>query len=105
MRATTRSTSRQLTSAHRIVFRSNGGNDTIVGTLREQDVIELEPGRTAGRVRVGRRTRTALPASTSGTHKMTFTVRGGTQADPLRDPVPTEPEDADAIPVTTPDGT
>ncbi len=30
-----------------IVFRSNGGNDTIVGTLRPQDVIELEPGRTA----------------------------------------------------------
>ncbi|MCB5174238.1 cadherin-like domain-containing protein [Microvirga sp. SM9] len=33
-----------LTSAHRIVFRSNGGNDTIVGTLRAQDVIELPPG-------------------------------------------------------------
>jgi Ca2+-binding RTX toxin-like protein len=33
-----------LQSAHRIVFRSNGGNDTIVGTLREQDVIELAPG-------------------------------------------------------------
>ncbi|MDH4440131.1 MAG: peroxidase family protein [Rhizobium sp.] len=29
----------QLTSAHRIVFRSNGGNDTIVGTLRPQDVV------------------------------------------------------------------
>ena len=35
-----------LTSAHRIVFRSNGGNDTIVGTLRAQDVIELPPGMT-----------------------------------------------------------
>ncbi|MVS98837.1 peroxidase family protein [Devosia marina] len=33
-----------LTSAHRIVFRSNGGNDTIVGTVRPQDVIELAPG-------------------------------------------------------------
>lgn len=32
-----------LTSAHRIVFRGEGGNDTIVGTLRPQDVIEL-PG-------------------------------------------------------------
>ena len=32
-----------LTSAHRIVFRGEGGNDTIVGTLREQDVIDL-PG-------------------------------------------------------------
>ncbi|MFN3720228.1 MAG: peroxidase family protein, partial [Rhizobium rhizophilum] len=29
----------QLASAHRIVFRSNGGNDTIVGTLRPQDVV------------------------------------------------------------------
>lgn len=33
-----------LSSAHRIVFRSNGGNDTIVGTLRPQDVIELPAG-------------------------------------------------------------
>ncbi|WP_404862633.1 peroxidase family protein [Georhizobium sp. MAB10] len=35
-----------LTSAHRIVFRSNGGNDTIVGALRPQDVIELPAGTT-----------------------------------------------------------
>jgi Ca2+-binding RTX toxin-like protein len=35
-----------LDSAHRIVFRSNGGNDTIVGTLRPQDVIELLDGET-----------------------------------------------------------
>ena len=35
-----------LTSAHRIVFRSNGGNDTIIGTLRPQDVIELPDGAT-----------------------------------------------------------
>ncbi|WP_417584377.1 peroxidase family protein [Pelagibacterium sp.] len=33
-----------LQSGHRIVFRSNGGNDTIVGTLRPQDVIELPEG-------------------------------------------------------------
>jgi Ca2+-binding RTX toxin-like protein len=30
-----------LTSAHRIVFRSNGGNDTIIGALQAEDVIEL----------------------------------------------------------------
>ena len=36
-----------LQSAHRILFRSNGGNDTIVGTLRPQDVIELPAGATA----------------------------------------------------------
>jgi Ca2+-binding RTX toxin-like protein len=35
-----------LQSAHRIVFRSNGGKDTIVGALRAQDVIELPPGKT-----------------------------------------------------------
>ncbi|VVS97178.1 peroxidase family protein [Rhizobium sp. EC-SD404] len=35
-----------LTSAHRIVFRSNGGNDTIVGALRPQDVIQLPAGTT-----------------------------------------------------------
>ncbi len=34
----------QLQSAHRILFRSNGGNDTIVGTLRPQDVVELPNG-------------------------------------------------------------
>ncbi|HCO54869.1 MAG TPA: heme peroxidase [Pelagibacterium sp.] len=35
-----------LQSEHRIVFRSNGGNDTIVGALRPQDVIELPEGTT-----------------------------------------------------------
>lgn len=33
-----------LVSDHRIVFRSNGGNDTLIGTLRPQDVIELPEG-------------------------------------------------------------
>jgi Ca2+-binding RTX toxin-like protein len=33
-----------LNSAHRIVFKSNGGSDTIVGTLRPQDVVELPQG-------------------------------------------------------------
>jgi Ca2+-binding RTX toxin-like protein len=33
-----------LSSAHRVVFRSNGGSDTIVGTIRPQDVVELAPG-------------------------------------------------------------
>ncbi|MDI4664211.1 calcium-binding protein [Xanthobacter autotrophicus] len=30
----------QLTSAHRVVFRSNGGNDTVIGTPRPQDVFD-----------------------------------------------------------------
>ena len=33
-----------LTSAHRIVFKSNGGNDTIIGALQAEDVIELPAG-------------------------------------------------------------
>ena len=33
-----------LASEHRIVFRSNGGNDTLIGSLRPQDVIELPVG-------------------------------------------------------------
>ena len=35
-----------LSSAHRIVFKSNGGHDTIIGNLRDQDVIELPDGAT-----------------------------------------------------------
>ena len=33
-----------LQSAHRVVFRSNGGNDRLLGTLRPQDVIVLAAG-------------------------------------------------------------
>jgi Ca2+-binding RTX toxin-like protein len=33
-----------LTSVHRILFRSGGGEDTIVGTLRDQDVVEIPEG-------------------------------------------------------------
>ena len=36
-----------LQSAHRIVFHANGGHDTLVGTLRTQDVIDLGPGLTS----------------------------------------------------------
>ncbi len=33
-----------LNSAHRIVFHANGGNDTLLGNLRPQDVIQLSAG-------------------------------------------------------------
>lgn len=33
-----------LASAHRILFRSAGGQDTIIGTLRSQDVVEIPEG-------------------------------------------------------------
>lgn len=35
-----------LASAHRIVFRPGGGNDTLIGALRPQDVIVLPPNTT-----------------------------------------------------------
>jgi hypothetical protein len=34
----------QLGSAHRIVFDTNGGQDTVVGTLRPQDIVNQSPG-------------------------------------------------------------
>jgi Ca2+-binding RTX toxin-like protein len=60
-----------LQSAHRILFRSNGGYDTIVGTLRPQDVIELAPGQdlsTYSLVDKGNGTK----SFTNGTHSITF---------------------------------
>jgi hypothetical protein len=61
-----------LSSAHRIVFRSNGGNDTIVGNIRPQDVVELAPGQdisTYTLVDNGNGTQSL----TNGAHSITFT--------------------------------
>lgn len=61
-----------LSSAHRIIFRSNGGNDTIVGNVRPQDVIELAPGEDVSSytlVNNGNGTHTY----SNGTHSITFT--------------------------------
>ncbi|TXN09141.1 calcium-binding protein [Methylobacterium sp. WL103] len=63
-----------LTSAHRIVFRSNGGNDTVVGTLREQDVIELAPGATVGDY--ASTTVNGMTTLSNGTHAITFASSG-----------------------------
>ncbi|MFC5068709.1 peroxidase family protein [Flaviflagellibacter deserti] len=64
-----------LTSAHRIVFKSNGGNDTIVGTMRPQDVIELADGQSLANY-----TTTVNPNGTTtlsnGTHSITFASNG-----------------------------
>ena len=38
---------RGLNSDHRVVFRSNGGNDTILGDLRPQDIVEMPDGATS----------------------------------------------------------
>jgi len=61
-----------LQSAHRILFRSNGGNDTILGDLRPQDVVELAPGGDVSNYALtdnGNGTQTL----SNGTHSITFT--------------------------------
>lgn len=60
-----------LSSAHRIIFRSNGGQDTIVGALRPQDVIEIPTAANPAdyaETDNGDGTRTL----SSGTHSITF---------------------------------
>ncbi|MEH7876849.1 peroxidase family protein [Rhizobium laguerreae] len=65
-----------LTSAHRIVFKSNGGNDTIVGTLRPQDVIELPAGTTADDY-VVTTDENGVTTMTGSEHSIHFTSEGG----------------------------
>ena len=87
-----------LGSAHRIVFRSNGGNDTIIGTMRPQDVIELPDGMTIGdfEVTIGEDGLTTL---VSDGYSITFTAPDGMPAfgdDPVEDPVDDE-DDGDTV--------
>lgn len=65
-----------LGSAHRIVFRSNGGNDTIIGNLRPQDVIELPDGATAADYTTTTDAN-GVSTMTNGTHSVTFTAPSG----------------------------
>ncbi len=68
-----------LQSAHRIVFRSNGGNDTIIGQLRPQDVVELADGQdisTYSMVENGDGTQRL----TNGQHSITFMGAAAPQA-------------------------
>lgn len=85
-----------LTSAHRIVFRSRGGNDTIVGTLRPQDVIELEPGRTVDEYEWEDH-EDGTTTITAGVHRITFRCEDGVRptlneaAAPVDPQQPTDP--------------
>ncbi len=65
-----------LTSAHRIVFRSNGGHDTIVGTMRPQDVIELPDG-AAPEDYESTPDENGVTTMTNGTHSIRFTAPEG----------------------------
>jgi Ca2+-binding RTX toxin-like protein len=61
-----------LTSAHRIVFRSNGGNDTIIGALQAEDVIELPEGSDISTYNLVENENGTKTIS-NGTHSVTFT--------------------------------
>jgi Ca2+-binding RTX toxin-like protein len=65
-----------LTSAHRILFRSNGGNDTIVGTLRPQDVVELPEGASIDDYEVTTNAN-GVTTMTSGDHSICFVAPDG----------------------------
>lgn len=65
-----------LSSAHRIVFRSNGGNDTIVGTLRPQDVIELPDGAVPEDY-TSTTDANGVTTMSNGTHSICFTAPDG----------------------------
>jgi Ca2+-binding RTX toxin-like protein len=61
-----------LTSAHRIVFKSNGGNDTIIGALQAEDVIELPEGADLSTYELVENPDGTKTIS-NGTHSVTFT--------------------------------
>ena len=63
-----------LHSAHRIVFRSNGGNDTILGALRPEDVIELPNGASLSDYTSA--TVNGVTTLTNGNHSITYTAAG-----------------------------
>jgi len=65
-----------LLSAHRIVFKSKGGNDVIIGALRPQDVIELADGKTLDDYNATINTNGSTTLS-SGGHSVTFFSTGG----------------------------
>ena len=61
-----------LQSAHRIVFKSNGGNDIIVGNLRPQDVVELPSGQDLSTYSL-QNAGNGLMTYTNGSHSISFT--------------------------------
>ncbi|WP_436071322.1 peroxidase family protein [Devosia sp. LjRoot3] len=63
-----------LSSAHRIVFRSNGGHDTIIGTLRPEDVIELPIG--ADPAEYTSSTTDGVTTLTNGQHSISYVATG-----------------------------
>src|SRR5690606_25685435 len=67
---------RSLQSDHRIVFKGAGGNDTVLGTLRPRDVIELMQGKTIEDYTAVNNPDGTTTLSTEG-HSITFLSAGG----------------------------
>nr|CAD6405445.1 heme peroxidase [Rhizobium sp. Q54] len=65
-----------LLSAHRIVFKTGGGNDVIVGTLRPQDVVELPQGTTIADFEVTIDEATGTVELVGDGHTISFTATG-----------------------------
>ncbi|MBR1237667.1 peroxidase family protein [Bradyrhizobium sp. AUGA SZCCT0182] len=80
-----------LTSAHRIVFKSNGGNDTIIGALQAEDVIELPEGTDLTSYHLVENQNGTRTIS-NGTHSVTFT---GVVPSQFQTDEPDEDEDED----------
>ncbi|WP_306226554.1 peroxidase family protein [Bosea beijingensis] len=76
-----------LLSAHRIVFKSNGGNDTILGTLRTQDEIQVPAGTNLTDY-VATANANGTTTLSNGTHSITYATAG----------TPTIGEEPDATP-------
>jgi len=90
-----------LNSAHRIVFRSNGGHDTIIGTLRPQDVIELAAGTTAADYDITTAAN-GVTTMTNGAHSIQFTSEGGLPQFNGAGTTAEEDDDAGTPPAPTP---
>jgi len=71
-----------LTSAHRIVFATGGGHDTVVGTLRPQDVVE----QTLGASTTPAATAADSAGATSNSGSTSSTDQAGASAPPAQQP-------------------
>lgn len=91
-----------LGSAHRIVFKSNGGQDTIIGALRDQDVIEFPEGAVLEDY-VTTQDENGVVTMSNGTHSVSYTPApgqspqiGGVADETVDDPVEDVPAEVPA---------
>lgn len=105
-----------LLSSHRIVFKTHGGNDILIGELRPQDVIELPNGQTLADYTVETND-DGSTTLTSPSHSITFSGSAGVghivdgdddvdvddEETPV-DPDPTDPDPTDPDPTNPDDG-